>query len=100
MVEIGVAVPEFLADSLDESADIGAISLCPMAGDKVLAVDEIVDVAITDILPCLLGQEHQDFKFGQCQLDSISSPQRAIGVKAQFQLAEPERICRRRLGIA
>src|SRR6516164_6147251 len=99
MVEIGVAVSEFLADTFDESTDIGAVPLCPMAGDKVLAVDEIVDVAIADVLSCLLREKHQDLEFGQSQLDRISSPQRAIGIEAQLQLTEPECVGWRRLGI-
>src|SRR6516225_2000851 len=99
MVEIGVAVSEFLADTFDESTDIGAVPLCPMAGDKVLAVDEIVDVAIADVLSCLLREKHQDLEFGHSQLDRISSPQCAMGIQAHLPLTEPERAGWRRVAI-
>src|SRR6266852_1726764 len=45
-IERGIGIAEFLANSRDEGADIGAKTLVAMAGRKVLAVNEIVDLAI------------------------------------------------------
>src|SRR5271167_2333726 len=78
VVEIRVAVAELLADTLDEGTDIGAVPLCPMAGDEILAVYEIIDLAIADVLPCFLGETRQDLELGQGQLDRVPGPQRAI----------------------
>ena len=62
-VETGIDIAEFLADTLDESAYIGAISLRPVPRNKILAVDEIVDLAVADILARFLGQHGQDLEF-------------------------------------
>ena len=51
MVETGIDITELLADTLDERAYIGAISLRALSGDEILAVDEIVDFAVADVLP-------------------------------------------------
>src|SRR5271170_2679767 len=99
VVEIGVGVAEFLADTLDEGTDIGAVPLCPMTGDEVLAVHEIIDLAIADVLPCLLGEKRQNLELGQGQFDRVPGPQRAIDVKAQLEPAERQHVGPRRLRI-
>ena len=55
VVETWIAIAEFLADTLDEGSYIGTITLCAVSGDEVLSVDEIIYLAIADVLPCLLG---------------------------------------------
>src|SRR6516165_7123143 len=54
-VETGIAVAELLADALDKGSYIGAIALCAVTGDEVLAVDKIIYIAIADVLPRVLG---------------------------------------------
>jgi hypothetical protein len=56
LVETGIAVAELLADALDEGSYIGPIALIAVAGHEVLAVDEIINVAVANVLPHLLGQ--------------------------------------------
>ena len=65
MVEIGVAVAEFLADTLDEGTDIRAVPLCSVPSDEILAMDEIIDFAITDVLAGLFGEKRQDLELRQ-----------------------------------
>jgi hypothetical protein len=55
VVETGIAIAEFLADTLDEGSYIGTITLSAVSGDEVLSVDEIIYLAIADVLPRLLG---------------------------------------------
>src|SRR5215469_18159022 len=54
-VETGIGLVKFLADALDEGSDIGTIALCAGSGDEVLAVDEVINLAVADVLPRLLG---------------------------------------------
>src|ERR1700736_2231328 len=60
VAEIGIAIAELLADTLDEGSYIGAIPLCAVSGDKVLAMDKVVNLAIADVLPGLFGQQRDD----------------------------------------
>jgi hypothetical protein len=55
LVKTGIAVAEFLADALHEGSYIGTIALCAVTGEEVLAADEIVNLAVADLLPRLLG---------------------------------------------
>src|SRR5262249_1441052 len=50
MVETGVDIAELLADTFDEGAHIGAIPFRSVPGDEILAVDEIVDLTVADVL--------------------------------------------------
>src|ERR1700732_1066326 len=65
VVETGVDITKLLADTLDEGAYIGAITLRAVPGDEILAVDEIVDLAVADVLACFFSQQGQDPKFRQ-----------------------------------
>jgi hypothetical protein len=60
VVETWVDIAEFLADTFDEGAYIGTIPLGAVSGDEVFAVDQIVNLAVADILPCLFGQQGED----------------------------------------
>src|SRR6516164_9471082 len=93
MVETGVNIAELLADTLDEGAYIGAVPLRAVPGDKILAVDEIVDLAVADVLARLFGQQSHNPEFRQRQIDLSFRPQCAICAKAQHQLAQAERRC-------
>src|SRR6516225_8321576 len=93
VVEIGIDIAELLADTLDEGAYIGAVPFRAVPGDKILAVDEIVDLAVANVLAPLFGQQGHNPEFRQRQIDLSFRPQRAICVKAQYQLAQVERRC-------
>src|SRR5215831_1614012 len=49
-VKSGVDIPELLADTLDESADVGAIAIGAAARQEILAVHEVVELAIGGVL--------------------------------------------------
>src|SRR6266480_4080258 len=83
IVETGVDIAEFFADTLDEGAYIGTIPLGTMSGDEVFAVDEIVNLTVADVLPSLLGQQGEDLEFGEGDVNRPSSPYRPIGIEAQ-----------------
>src|SRR5215469_13904266 len=84
-VEATVDFAELPADTLDKGAYIGAIPLRAVPRNKIFAVDEIVDLAVAEILVCSLGQQGQDAEFRQRQIDRPSSPQCPICVKTQRQ---------------
>src|SRR5689334_19335160 len=69
VVETGVNIAELLADALDEGAYISAIPLQAVSGNKIFAVDQIVDLAIPDVAARSLRQQSDDFEFGQRQVD-------------------------------
>src|SRR5438105_433556 len=99
VVEIGIAFAELLADTLDEGPDIGAIPLFAVTGDEILAVDEVVDLAIADILPGPPGEQRDNLELGQGQIDRAPRPGRAAGVEAQFEPPEMQRGLVRGLGL-
>src|SRR5579883_2083690 len=90
MVELRVSVAELLADALDERPDIGAEPLRAIAGDEILAVDEIIDLAIGDVLAGAQGEQRHDLELGQRQVERLAGPVRAADVEAQLQLVEME----------
>src|ERR1700744_3879597 len=49
-IEIGVEIPELFPDALDESPDIGSVPFRSIAGDEILAMDQIIDITIRHIL--------------------------------------------------
>src|SRR5271170_3606563 len=99
VVEMGVAVAELLADTLDEGADIGAVPLCSVPGDEILAVDEIIDLAVADVLPRFFGEKRQDLEFRQGKIDGFFRPYRSADVEAQLQSSERHLLRAHRLGI-
>jgi hypothetical protein len=50
VLERRIDIMEFLADSLDEGADVGAKTVVAIAGREVLAVNQVVDLAIGYVL--------------------------------------------------
>src|SRR5215468_727383 len=50
MVKTEVDIAEFLADTLDNRAQMGAIPFRPVPGDEILAVNEVVDLTEADVL--------------------------------------------------
>src|SRR5579863_3922507 len=73
-VEAGIAIAKLLADSLDERADVGTIAFRPVAGNEVLAVDEVVDFAISDIMTGPFGEKLDDPELGQAEIDRLAGP--------------------------
>src|SRR5215472_2937916 len=68
VVETWVDIVELLADTLDEGAYIGAIPLRAVPRYEILAVDEIVDLAVADVLVCLFRQQGHNPEFRQRQI--------------------------------
>jgi hypothetical protein len=83
VVETGVDITKLLAGTLDEGAYTGAITFRAVPGDKILAVDEIVDLAAADVLTCFFGQQGKDPEFRQGEIDRPFGSRCAICVKAQ-----------------
>src|SRR6476660_2328043 len=88
VLELRIDLAELLADALDEGADIGAIAFIAIAGDEVLAVNEIVDFAIGNVLAGTQGQQGDDLELGQRQIDRCSGPTRAVDVEAKLEMAD------------
>src|SRR5579859_7604806 len=84
----GIDGTKLLANALDERADIGTIALVAIAGGEVLAVNEVVDLAIGDVLAGAACQQRQDLELGQGQVDRPAGPARAIDVETQLETAE------------
>src|SRR6266446_2881493 len=55
VVEIRIDIAELFADTLDEGSYVGTITLHAMPGDEVLAVDEIINLPVADVLLGLFG---------------------------------------------
>ena len=91
VVETWVDIAELFADALDEGADIGTIPLGAVSGDEVFAVDQIVNLAVADILTCFLGQQGEDLEFGQGEVEKSSRLDRPADIEAQGKPAELDR---------
>ena len=94
-VKSGVDIPEFLADALDEGADVGAVAVGAAARQEVLAVHEVVELAVGDILARLEGELGDHAELGERQVDGRAPPEGAVDVEAQLQGAQAH--LRRRL---
>src|SRR5690349_3455288 len=86
VLECGVDVAEFLPDALDEGADVGAESDLAFAGREPDTMDNVVELAVADILPCPLHQIFDDAKLGQRQVDLFVLPERAVHVAPEKDL--------------
>src|SRR5215472_11237337 len=73
-IEVGVAIAELFANPFDKGPNIGAVSFRTVPGDKILAVHEIVDFSVADVLPGALGKQCQDLELGQGEIDRPSGP--------------------------
>src|SRR5207302_2107738 len=93
VVEVRSAIAELLADTLDEGSYVGTIALRTVPGDEVLAVDEIIDFTVPDVLLGLFGEKRNNLEFGQRQVDRLAGPQRPVHLEAQLQTSKAERIC-------
>src|SRR5215470_2264055 len=91
-VEILVDLPELLADPLDEGADVDAEALLAIAGDEVLAADQVVDLAIGDVGVDRAGKQPHDVELGQRQVDALAVIKCPADVGAQLQLAADQRL--------
>src|SRR5487761_2345777 len=88
VIELAIDIAELLADALYEGADVRPEALGAVAGGEVLAVDEIVDLAIADILAGAEREERDDLELGQGQLELAPAPGGAADVEAQLELAQ------------
>src|SRR5688500_14747046 len=69
-VELAIDHAELLPDALDEGANIGAVAGGTVAGDEALAVDQIVDLPVRDILARTGRHQADDVELGQGQVDA------------------------------
>src|SRR5215469_102191 len=83
MVEARVDFAEFLADTFDEGAYVGAISLRAVSGNEVFSMNQIIDLTIADVLYRSLRYQSQDLEFRQREFDSPTTPQGPVRVVAQ-----------------
>src|ERR1051325_8351664 len=67
--KFGIDLPERLADALHQAAHIGAITLLAVAGNEILAVHEVVDLAVPDIFASPAGEQGDDAELRQAQID-------------------------------
>src|SRR5690349_25154598 len=86
--ERGVDIAELLADALDEGAYIGAVTFRPVPGYEVLAMDQIINLTVADIVPGFLGEQSQDLELRQGQIDASVAPNRPVCVEAQAEPAQ------------
>src|ERR1700730_2417232 len=99
VVETRIDIAELFADTLDESSYVGTITLRAVSGDEVLAVDEIINLPVADVLLGLFGYTGNNLEFRQSEIDRLAGPQRPVHVEAQLQRAEAHRYCLSRFGI-
>src|SRR5260221_3695225 len=92
VLELSIDLAKLLADAFYEGADIRAIAFIPIAGDEVLAVNEIVDLAIGDVLAGAQREQRDDLELGHRQVDWRARPARAVDVEAQLETAEMQDI--------
>ncbi len=59
---------------------------------------EVVDFAVSDIVPCLAGEQRDDAEFGQAEIDHCAAPQGAMALAAQFESALSDHRRRHRIG--
>src|SRR5918911_2481645 len=90
MFEIRVDIAEFLADALDEGANVRSVSFGAVAGHEVLAVHQVVDFAVGDVLAGPHREQCNDLEFGQSEVDRLIFPRRPVDVEAQLQPVDPD----------
>src|SRR5215831_6139386 len=66
-VEFLVDLPEFLAYPLDERANVHAKALLAIAGDEILAANQVVDLAVGDVGVDRAGEQPHDVDLGERQ---------------------------------
>src|SRR3954453_19573858 len=88
VLELWIDITELLADTLDECTDIGAIPLRAVPRDEVLAVHQVVDLAVGDVLARTHRHQGDDLELGQRQVEELAAPVRAVGVEAQLELVD------------
>src|SRR5580658_5113665 len=84
-IEIGIDLPEFFPDALDESPNIGTVSLGAIAGDEILPMDQIIYIAIRHVLPRARDHKDDDVKFGESEVELLRLPIGAAGIGPQGQ---------------
>src|SRR5437762_4894176 len=91
-IELVVDLPELLADPLDEGADVHAKAFLAIAGDEILAADQVVDLAIGDVGVDRAGKQPHDVELGESEVDALAVVERPADVGAQLQLAADQRL--------
>src|SRR5262249_34490864 len=78
-VKAGVDIPELLADALDEGTDVGAVAIGAAARQEILAVHEVVELAIGDVLARLERELRDHPELRQRQIDGGALPESGVG---------------------
>src|SRR5882724_4714371 len=91
-VEILVDFPELLTDPLDEGADVHPEAFFAVAGDKVLAANQIVDLPVGYISIDRPGEQPNDVELGQGEIDALAVIEGPADVGAQLELAADQRL--------
>src|SRR3546814_7366277 len=68
-----VNLAELLANPLDERAYIDPVAVFAIAGNEILAADEVVDLTIRHVRFVDAGQQAHDVEFGQGEIDELKT---------------------------
>src|SRR5262249_54418268 len=91
-IETLVDIAELLPDALDEGADIDAKAFLAIAGDEILAANEIVDLAIRHVGIGGADEQPDDIELGQRQVDAPPVIVGTADVSAQLKPAARQRL--------
>src|SRR5690349_16382211 len=80
---------KLLPNSLDEGADVDPVAVLAASGDEVLAVHDVVELAVGHVLARLERQPRHHAELGDGEIDHLAAPERTAPIEAQCQAAEP-----------
>src|SRR3978361_308378 len=92
VLELGIDISELLANALDERPHVGAEAFGTIAGDEILAMHQVVDLAVRDVLAGAGRHRRDDAELGQGEVERLARPARPVDVEAQLQTAEIHRL--------
>src|SRR3546814_891420 len=80
-----VDLAELLSNPLDERAYIDPVAVLTIAGDEVLAADEVVDLTIRHVRLVDAGEQPHDVEFGQGEIDPLVVVERPVDVEPELE---------------
>src|SRR5271166_574914 len=86
--KIRIELDKFASDPLDHRAYIGAVALLAVAGNKAIAANDIIDLAISDVAACTVSQQCDHVELVTAERDMATTPSCAFRRLRQNQLAE------------
>src|ERR1700733_15378633 len=69
VLELGIDISELLANALDERPHVGTEAFGTIPGDEILAVHEVVDFAVRDVLAGARRHRGDDAELGQGEVE-------------------------------